>query len=100
MKLGIHSNSVLEPDQLELIRSFFSSYDDAVLFTTKPHMFSNPHIAILPVFYMYFFDGTIIFTDEPSLQKNIRSVKSQDIFLLVNNTITNIDKGLMINELQ
>lgn len=97
--LGIYVSKNIENDHLLLIKDFFN-YDDLVVFSSAPQLVDDPNIGVLGPYYITFFDGVLIFTNKEDLHHNIKTIKTNEVFLLLDNTIVSIDKKEMINELR
>lgn len=100
IKIGIYANISILPETITLLKDFFT-YDDIVVFSSAPYHIDDPMIPVLPVYYMTFYDGILVFTSENDMKKYVNDVKTSNIFLLTSNTIINIDKKeIQKNELQ
>lgn len=97
--LGICVTKTVTAQQLEIVKDFFN-YDDLVVFSSTPQLVDDPNLGVVGPYYMTFFNGILLFTDQQDLKNSIQNIKTNEIFLLTDNSIISIDKKEMINELR
>lgn len=90
--IGIYTDRTLTDSEVTSIREFFGSSDKPVIFSSVPHSLSDPLIASLSVFYMYFFNGIVIFNNANEMKELAPKIRTDRIFLMNNNEISSVDK--------
>lgn len=98
--LGIYTNKIPAHNEISTILDFFKSREDLLLFSCVPQNFANPNFGVLPTFYMGFFDGCVVFLNENDMIKHAPNLKTKDVYLLQNQTLTNIDIDILKHELR
>lgn len=98
--IGLYLDRQVTQQDLDMVNKFFPNYDDFVVFSTIPRVIDDPKIATLPDFYLYFFNGIVIFDNEIAMKNYSKKISSTDIFLLANNNIISVDKDILNNELR
>lgn len=98
-KISIYSNANISNETVKTLYDFFG-FDDIVIFSSSPYNIDDPSIAVLPSYFMTFYDGIVVFTSDSDIKKYISTLKTKNIFLMTSNSIINIDTKEMKHELR
>lgn len=98
-QIALYSNYNVSEETISTLKTFFL-LQNIIVFSSAPYNIDDPNIAVVGVYYMFFYDGIIVFTKESDMKKYIHSLKSEQIFLITANSIINIDKKEVPNELR
>lgn len=81
--IGIYINSEKPTSTYDAIKTSFKDYVDLVIFSDILSSCTNIEYAVLPSFYMYFFNHPIVFLDDKHIEIMTSKMISQDIYTII-----------------